>query len=293
MTDDYDPSRLTALVVDDNHYQRGITLDILRTIGTGRVLQAPTAAEGWDLVVTQKPDLMFVDWMSSEFDGLELTRRVRQSDESPHRGMPIFMLTARGARADVEIARRAGMNAFLRKPISVGVLEARLRAIVSRPQKFIETATYVGPCRRRRNDPTYAGPRRRLEDKIDAVPEHGEEELNTALAKARIAVLEQIAQQLDPSDANSARRVFAAARELKTVAENIADGPLTLASAELVRYLETQGAASGLDFEALRTHINALHQLGHLPNAMNDERMRVAQSLTKMVDKKLRKSNAA
>ncbi|MGE3143143.1 MAG: response regulator [Hyphomonadaceae bacterium] len=289
-----DLSALTALVVDENHFQRGITTDILRTSGVGRVLQTATGAEGWEMILAQRPDCIFTDWLSGDTDALALTRLVRLGQDSPNRAMPIFMVTAQGARADVENARAAGMDAFLRKPLSVQAVAVRLVSVVAKPRRFIETTGYVGPCRRRRDDPSYTGPRRRLSDKADAAPEApDDEEVRREIAKARIAVVESLAQMLKPGDVNAARRVFAAARELHAAAVDSADTPLTQAANDLLRYLETLGATSGFDFEALRTHISALHQLVHLPNAMAAERAAVAQSLTKMVDKKLRQTNAA
>lgn len=293
MSDPFDPAALTALVVDDNLYQRAISADILRAIGVGRVFQAGNGAEAWDVIQASNPDCIFTDWLTEPLDGLELTRRIRQSDEAPNRSAPIFMLTARGSRADVDAARLAGAHAFLRKPISVTALHVRLRAVVVNPAPFITTAAYTGPCRRRKGDPFYMGPMRRLNDKIEEAVVAEDDDVRIELAKARIAHLEAVSMKLAPGDANSARRVFAAARDLKDVAEQIEDAPLTHAATELVRYLETLGAASGLDFEAMRTHISALHQLAHLPGAMAAERMRVAHSLTKMVDKKLRQAQVA
>jgi CheY-like chemotaxis protein len=293
MSPQFDPSAMMALVVDENLYQRAISADILRSIGVGRVLQACNGAEAWDVVQNNNPDCLFTDWLSEPLDGLELTRRIRQSDEAPNRAMPIFMLTARGSRADVDAARLAGAHAFLRKPISVTALHVRLRAVVVNPAPFVTTASYTGPCRRRKGDPFYMGPMRRLKDKIDEAVLAEDDDVKIELAKARIAHLEAVSMKLAPGEPNSVRRVFAAARDLKDVAEQIEDAPLTHAATELVRYLETLGAASGLDFEAMRTHISALHQLAHLPGAMAAERMRVAHSLTKMVDKKLRQAAVA
>ncbi len=292
MSAEFDPAALNTLVVDDNLYQRAITADILRAIGVGRVFQAGNGAEAWDIIQTSNPDCIFTDFLTEPLDGLELTRRIRQSDEAPNRAVPIFMLTARGSRAEVDAARLAGAHAFLRKPISVTALHVRLRAVVVNPAPFIMTATYTGPCRRRKGDPFYMGPMRRLNDKIEEAVVSEDEDVRIELAKARIAHLEAMSMKLAPGDANSVRRVFAAARDLKEVSEQIEDAPLTHAATELVRYLETLGAASGLDFEAMRTHISALHQLAHLPGAMAAERMRVAHSLTKMVDKKLRQAAA-
>ncbi len=61
----------------------------------------------------------------------------------------------------------------------------------------------------------------------------------------------------------------------------------------MTRYLQAQGATDRLDPEVVRTHVAALHQLAHLPHVLSVERERVAQSLKRMVDKKLRQASAA
>ena len=293
--DAFDASRLTALVVDQNHYHRRIALDQLRTMGFGRAMGGADGAEAWELLRKINPDVVLIEWLESDTDGLDFIRRVRMSDEAPNRAVAMFMLTKRGAKADVEIARKAGVDGYLIKPISALVLQQRLRTVMLNPQPFIVTAAYVGPCRRRRDDPAFPGPPRRLDDQI-ATPEAGDEdehELKAQLARARVAALEACTRDFAPGDAAAARRVFKAVQELQEVAEQIADANLSFGSKEMMRYLQAQGATSRLDPEVVRTHVAALHQLVHLPHALGDEREAVAQSLRRMVDKKLRQAHAA
>lgn len=293
--DDFDASGLTALVLDPNHYHRRIALDQLRTMGFGRAMGAADGPEAWELLRKINPDIVLVEWIESDTDGLDFVRRVRMSEEAPNRAVAMFMLTARGQRHEVEMARKAGVNGYMMKPISSGALQQRLKTVVLKPLPFIVTATYVGPCRRRKQDPFYMGPMRRLDDQVEApAPEADEEEteLKAQLARARVAALEACARTLQPGDARSARAVFKAVQDLQEVAEQIADVNLSFGSKEMMRYLQAQGATARLDPEVVRTHIAALHQLVHLPHALSEEREKVAQSLKRMVDKKLRQNAA-
>jgi DNA-binding response OmpR family regulator len=293
--DDFDPSGLTALVVDENHFERGISLDQLRATGFGRAMGAANTMEGWDLLIKINPDLVFLEWIGGSADELNFVRRVRQSPEVPNRAASVFMLTARGALGDVEIARRAGVDGYLRKPISGLALQERVRFVITRPQPFIVTPTYVGPCRRRRADPAFAGPWRRLDDIRHAQVEGDEAELEmkAQLGRTAVAALEARARDLVTGDAAAARDVFRAVRELVEVGEQIGDASLSLGAREMTRYLQAQGATDRLDPEVVRTHVAALHQLVHLPHALGQERQRVAHGLKKMVDKKLRHVDAA
>ncbi|MBX3430422.1 MAG: response regulator [Hyphomonadaceae bacterium] len=296
--DQFDPSNLTALVLDENHYERGISVDQLRAMGFGRAIGTANTMEAWEAVRLCNPDVILMDWIDGTGgDGLEFARRIRKSEETLNRAVPMFMLTTRGAAADVELARRAGIDGYLRKPISALALQQRVKTVISHPQPFVVTASYVGPCRRRpRPDLNYLGPLRRLDDKAPEQLVKGEAEildLKAELARASVAALEVAAKTLQPGDSVQARVVYRAVQELIDVGEQIGDQSLVLGAGEMARYLQAQGATDRLDPEVVRTHVAALHQLAHLPHALCEERQRVAASLKRMVDKKLKQADAA
>lgn len=289
--DEFDASGLTALVIDENHYERAISLDQLRAMGFRRALGAANTMEAWDAVKRVDPTIILTEWIDDANDGLDFVRRVRMSDDAPNRAVPIFMLTSRGSIAHIESARRAGVDGYLRKPISALALQQRVRTVIANPQPFIVTASYVGPCRRRkRPDLNYMGPRRRLDDATPEAATNDELDLKAELARARVAALEIRVAQLMPGDAAAARDVYRAVNELVTVGEQIGDFSLVLGAKEMARYIQAQGATERLDPEVVRTHVAALHQLVHLPHALGAERDRVAHSLKRMVDKKLRQA---
>jgi DNA-binding response OmpR family regulator len=265
-------------------------------MGFGRVLGAANTVEALEALRKSNPSILLMEWMEGAGDGLDFIRRVRMSDELPNRAIPTFMLTSRGSQTDVEVARLAGVDGYLRKPISALALQQRVRTVIANPQPFIVTATYVGPCRRRRRpDLNYLGPLRRLDDAApEPLVQGDEEELNlkSELARARVAALEERAKNLTSGDANAARDVYKAVLDLVDVGEQIGDPSLALGAREMARYLQAQGATDRLDPEVVRTHVAALHQLVHLPHALCEERQRVAESLKRMVDKKLRQAAA-
>jgi len=268
----------------------------LRAMGFGRAIGAANSVEAWDGLRKNNPNILLMDLVGGG-DGLDFIRRVRLSTELPNRAVASFILTARGSQAHVEQARLAGIDGYLRKPVSTLALQQRVASVMANPQPFIVTSAYVGPCRRRRRpDLNYLGPLRRLDD---AAPEPlvkgDEEELNvkSELARARVAALLEHVAKLKPGDANAARTVYRAVQDLVEVGEQIGDPSLALGAREMARYLQAQGATDRLDPEVVRTHVAALHQLVHLPHALCEERQRVAESLKRMVDKKLRQADAA
>lgn len=77
-------------------------------------------------------DLILLDWMLPDIDGLSVCRRLRQA------GMvtPIFMLTARGEVGERVLGLETGADDFLVKPFEVEELVARVRALVRRASGF-------------------------------------------------------------------------------------------------------------------------------------------------------------
>jgi CheY-like chemotaxis protein len=296
--DRFDPSGLTALVLDDNHYERGISLDQLRAMGFKRAIGAANTMEAWEALKLSNPNVVLMEWFDGTGgDGLDFARRVRKNEETPNRAVPMFMLTTRGSERDVELARLAGVDGYLRKPVSALALQQRVKTVIANPQPFVVTANYVGPCRRRRRpDLNYLGPLRRLDDVAPEQLVKGDSEeldLKADLARARVAALESAARNLRPGDAKQARLVYRAVQDLVEVGEQIGDPSLALGAREMSRYLSAQGATDRLDPEVVRTHVAALHQMVHLPHALCEERQRVAASLKRMVDKKLKQADAA
>jgi two-component system response regulator MprA len=86
-----------------------------------------TGQEALDAVVAQRPDLVILDVMLPEMDGLEVARRLRLRDD-----IPILMLTARDAIADRVAGLRSGADDYLVKPFAFEELLARIEALLRR-----------------------------------------------------------------------------------------------------------------------------------------------------------------
>jgi DNA-binding response OmpR family regulator len=149
------------LLVEDNPHMAEIVRTVLRSFEARMLDTADTLEGGWASYVKGGHDLVILDRNLGREDGLDLVRRIRRGADSPTPFMPILMLTGSAELPTVAAARDAGVNEFLVKPFTVTALYERLAAIVHRPRPFISTETYLGPDRRRRADPDYAGAERR------------------------------------------------------------------------------------------------------------------------------------
>ena len=83
-----------------------------------------------DLIRRQKPDLVILDLMLPDLDGLEVCRRMKRSDET--RSIPIVMVTAKGEESDIVAGIELGAEDYVTKPFSPKVLMARIRNVLRR-----------------------------------------------------------------------------------------------------------------------------------------------------------------
>lgn len=89
----------------------------------------------------QAPDVIVLDIMLPEVDGLELCRRVRAAEAAEHQPpVPILMLTARDAVPDRVAGLEAGADDYLVKPFAFDELLARIRALLRRARVNSEAA---------------------------------------------------------------------------------------------------------------------------------------------------------
>lgn len=161
-----DLSRLCVLVVDDNVHMRLIVKEILRSLGVGTVKEAADGADALKLLRVVPADIVIADLDMSPLDGLDMTRMIRTSKDSPNPLVPIIMLTGHTEAYRVRQARDAGVNEFLAKPISVKSLYSRIRAIIENPRQHVRSRSYVGPDRRRQTrDPEKVGIAERRRDR--------------------------------------------------------------------------------------------------------------------------------
>ncbi len=160
---------LKALVVEDNTHMRSLLRALLNALGIRDVCEAIHGQAGLDALRDRKIDLVLTDLAMSPMDGLELTRRLRNDDNSPNPFVPIIMITGHTERYRVEAARDAGVTEFLAKPVTAHNLFARITEILEKPRAFVRCDGYFGPDRRRHQEfEHYTGPWRRADDLQDA-----------------------------------------------------------------------------------------------------------------------------
>jgi two-component system, chemotaxis family, chemotaxis protein CheY len=160
---------LKILLVDDNHHMRVLIGEILRAIGVKGVYEATDGAEALNIMRQHAIDIVMTDLAMQPLDGIDFTRLLRNSPDSPNQMCPVVMITGHSTQKRVTEARDAGVTEFLAKPVTARGVIDRITRVVEHPRPFIRTEGYFGPDRRRRVDPSYTGPKRRSGDQENPV----------------------------------------------------------------------------------------------------------------------------
>lgn len=117
------------LVIDDDVRILDSISRVLEDVGY-EVTSASGGQEALDIIARHVPDLIVLDIIMPEMDGIEVCRRIRADPFLAK--LPILFLTAKGRPSDVAEGLDAGGDDFLVKPFEVIELPARIRALLRR-----------------------------------------------------------------------------------------------------------------------------------------------------------------
>jgi DNA-binding response OmpR family regulator len=98
-----------------------------------RTATAMTGSEALKQVKAEKPDLIVLDLMLPEIDGLEVCKRLRSNADTAM--LPIIMLTAKAEESDTIVGLELGADDYVTKPFSPKTLVARVKALVRRLER--------------------------------------------------------------------------------------------------------------------------------------------------------------
>ena len=120
------------LVVEDNELNMEIICTILENYGikTEQAVNGKEAVRCMEESVPGYYDMIFMDIMMPEMDGLEATRTIRNLDREDCKKIPIYAMSANAFDEDVKRSLASGMNGHLSKPVNLQVLEKTLQKVL-------------------------------------------------------------------------------------------------------------------------------------------------------------------
>ncbi|MBS4074997.1 phosphate regulon transcriptional regulator PhoB [Ameyamaea chiangmaiensis] len=101
---------------------------------------AADAREAFSCLSVRRPDLILLDWMLPDMNGVEICRRIRLKPDTAQ--VPIIMLTARTDEQDTIRGLDSGADDYITKPCSMQALDARIRALLRRAGTTPEILTF-------------------------------------------------------------------------------------------------------------------------------------------------------
>ncbi len=121
-----------VLVIEDDENIREL-LEYNLTENGYQLRLAEDGKSGLALVDTFSPDLILLDLMIPELDGIEVCKAVKGNRQTAH--IPIIMLTAKGSETDKVLGLELGADDYMTKPFSVRELLARIKVVIRRTEQ--------------------------------------------------------------------------------------------------------------------------------------------------------------
>jgi two-component system phosphate regulon response regulator PhoB len=122
-------AKLTLLIIEDEEAIR----DMLRFSLPQQefnLIDAENTAKALDILANNIPDLILLDWMLPDMNGIDFIKLIRKQDKI--KDIPIIMLTARAEEDNKVMGLVAGADDYITKPFSPNELAARIRTVLRR-----------------------------------------------------------------------------------------------------------------------------------------------------------------
>jgi PAS domain S-box-containing protein len=121
---------LRILLAEDNVVNQVVATKMLQKMGHS-VKVAANGRQALEKVKSESIDLVFMDGHMPEMDGIAATRAIREWERARGTHIPIIAMTAMALNSDREVCLRAGMDAFIPKPIDMKILRETIHRVMN------------------------------------------------------------------------------------------------------------------------------------------------------------------
>jgi len=118
----------TILIIDDDITARKMMKIRFQKLDEYKVFSASDGENGLKIAQKEKPDLIILDWMMPNMNGLEVLKKLKRLTQT--RDIPVLMLTAKNKLAEAEDAFLLGAKDFISKPFHMGALAKKVTEII-------------------------------------------------------------------------------------------------------------------------------------------------------------------
>ncbi|MCX6152949.1 MAG: response regulator [Candidatus Kapabacteria bacterium] len=126
---------MKVLVVDDLMIMRRLIANSLSEIGLKDSVSVKSGEEALEAMDKDKFDLVVTDWVMANIDGLQLTLKIREREDT--KDIPILMITALDDKDNVIKALNAGVNDYIVKPFTPSILKKKIEKVTNKKDWII------------------------------------------------------------------------------------------------------------------------------------------------------------
>jgi CheY-like chemotaxis protein len=119
---------MTVLLAEDDPDIQLVARLALKRAGFA-VTVVSNGQEALDTIRRQPPDVVLLDWMMPEIDGLETCRRLKADPQTA--GIPVVFLTAKSQEAEIQRGLSLGASGYVTKPFDALTLGQQIKEIVA------------------------------------------------------------------------------------------------------------------------------------------------------------------
>ena len=166
---------MKILVADDDPMLRTFVTAGLKA-GGHEVVAAGNGSQAWDLLKKNPYPIVITDWSMPEMDGLQLTQLIRRTPRETY--TYVIMLTGKTKREDYLLGVKAGVDAFLIKPLDGAVLEAqvsiatRILGLQAHAKRLEAIMTVCSYCKKVRNKAAWMPMEEYVAVELKTLPSH-------------------------------------------------------------------------------------------------------------------------
>ena len=125
---------IRILIVDDFSAMRGIIRNILNQLQFENIIEASDGTVAWEILEKDKIDFIISDWNMPGMTGIELLRKVRDSEQ--YSDIPFLMVTAEAQQKNILEAVQARVSDYIIKPFKAEILIQKIKKIFEYNQLF-------------------------------------------------------------------------------------------------------------------------------------------------------------
>lgn len=125
----WNPQKLSICVIEDDPDVRNTVKHMLTQLNVGQIHTTADGREALKLIdaAPDMVDVVICDWNMPHMTGVEVLRQIRSAGSD----VPFVMITGRMDKISVMEAKESGVSAYIAKPFTATLLEAKLRAVLA------------------------------------------------------------------------------------------------------------------------------------------------------------------